>query len=303
MTDEEMKKFWGEERLLRWHPTDVREAAIPQSTKDFLVSVGLPKDLLFDEYFDPCHPLCPNPVRQGSWTLGSRFDKSDYVIEPDGRLLWVSTGKEARSGLINSSVAQMAICLTLHRQLLDESGRENDVLRIEALRHCRATILSTDTHAFDDDEGLWFVRFAEIERHQPEQLFVLCFFASLERQQEEMASLEAASANEEYASWSRDSLAQVMLEELETLRHLLEAKIINGFPPTFTPVQRGALEAIIEEVEAALFQDGDAPNARPPDWERLRASPVWAAVRQRSEETLALFDAKLSDFWTPHCWG
>src|SRR5215469_16085924 len=42
MERNEIIKFWGRENLRRWPEQDLRDLAIPDSSKSFLVDVGLP---------------------------------------------------------------------------------------------------------------------------------------------------------------------------------------------------------------------------------------------------------------------
>jgi hypothetical protein len=164
MRDEDIIHFWGRKNLRRWFEHHLRDVAIPNSSKSFLVNVGLPL--------------------HGDWTL--RFD--DEEAEDLPRLRGISSYRrigfdidvpicldERRRGCVleagqefgyperffNSSVELFAECLIYYqqyRQALETTNR--DVQSTIAATEMR--MRKADPQAFEDVERCWPVIMKEI---------------------------------------------------------------------------------------------------------------------------------------------
>lgn len=159
MSPEEIIAYWGRKRLRRYAPEAVRQAAIPQTSKDFLLNVGFPTgdlgatSLHFD---DEGFNLPRLPGRTWYCRFGRDEDVPLCVDERrDGCVVEVKT-RRTPEGFMNSRVEDFGVFLTLWQQFRTSQHRSQEE-SLRRLRLCEHKMRQRDPAAFAAPENGWAV--------------------------------------------------------------------------------------------------------------------------------------------------
>jgi hypothetical protein len=152
MNRQDMVRFWGEENLLRWTSADVSALNIPESSKTFLVEVGLPLkgDWMWEFEWEKDLPRMPG--RPQARCLGYSFG-SPIVLDElrSGCVTWAQTQSD-KERYQNASVEQFAESLVEYQKLAVPWGSAAARSAVSSFRRILDRIDST---AFDDPENAW----------------------------------------------------------------------------------------------------------------------------------------------------
>ncbi|HET6325673.1 MAG TPA: SUKH-4 family immunity protein [Planctomycetaceae bacterium] len=157
MSPDRIIAFWGADNLKRWSPATLQDVAIPQSSKQFLVGVGLPfkEDwtLRFDSEADqlPRLPGKPHYRRIG-------FDDFVPICLDERRHGAVITAEVENSppeSFVNASVEQFGEFLLLYQQyrLKARTASEEEILLF--IPTIEERMRKADADAFSDPNNYW----------------------------------------------------------------------------------------------------------------------------------------------------
>jgi hypothetical protein len=154
MTREEIIRFWGAANLRRWSRHDLRDVAIPESSKSFLVEVGLPyREQGWTMNFDDGARLLPRLATTPSY----RRIGFDYVLpicldeRRNGCVVLVEDEIGRRERFINSNVQLFGECLVYYQRyrLIEQEDRR------DLIQETEHQMRRADTAAFRNVESWW----------------------------------------------------------------------------------------------------------------------------------------------------
>lgn len=162
LTQTEWVEFWNECELTRWKPEGLTNVAIPGSSKDFLVAMGLPRKPTWSLSFDAGDGLPPLPRAGWLHRLGSDYEVPLCLDERrNGAVIAIEDEDTLKCRFMNSSVEQFGECLVHLKRLLDD-GRDAAVTAEELESTCR----TVDPAAFADAESWWPLITEQIRNEQ-----------------------------------------------------------------------------------------------------------------------------------------
>lgn len=129
-------RFWGRDNLKRWSADDLRNVAIPESSKLFLVEVGLPFRADWIIRFDDQALRLPRlPNKPGYRRIGfQHFFPICLDENRNGCVVIVEEEIGRTEGYINSSVELFGECLVYYQQYrLIARGSDDDLQAVVAL--------------------------------------------------------------------------------------------------------------------------------------------------------------------------
>lgn len=169
MERDEIARFWGQENLRRWPEPCVRELRIPESSKSYLVQVGLPAFQDDHFQFDPLVGDLPRLAGRPQFrTVGlmSEFvpicldeQANGSVMSMDTEMLELTktTNPSALDRYINSSVERFAECLILFLRLRRTVRVATEAEFATMLPQFEMDLLKVDPTVFGSPENLWAV--------------------------------------------------------------------------------------------------------------------------------------------------
>jgi hypothetical protein len=175
MERHEIVSFWGQDNLRCWPEQCLRDLEIPQSSKSYLINVGLPA--FKDEHFQ-FDPLVGNPPKLSGRpqfrTIGvmSEFipiclDErlNGCVMSMDTEMLELAKhiNPSALDRYINSNVERFAECLILFVQLRRTGRLAKDADFSKLAKQFERDLLKVDPTVFNDPENLWAVTVWEMK--------------------------------------------------------------------------------------------------------------------------------------------
>jgi hypothetical protein len=128
--------FWGRDNLKRWSGNDLRHVAIPESSKSYLVEVGLPFRADWNIRFDDAALRLPQLPNKPSYRrIGFQHFLPICLDEKrNGCAVIVEDEIGRTEGYINSSVELFGECLVYYQQYrLIARGSEDDIRAVVAL--------------------------------------------------------------------------------------------------------------------------------------------------------------------------
>lgn len=157
MRPEEIVNFWGRENLKRWSESSLRDVAIPQSSKQFLIEVGLPYKEDWTLRFDPEADHLPQLANKGSCR---RIAFDDFVPiclneKRDGCVVAIETDVGGSEQFINTSVECFGEFLVLYQEYrkLARAVSEEEIMKI--IPGIEERMQRADPKAFDDSNNYW----------------------------------------------------------------------------------------------------------------------------------------------------
>lgn len=157
MLFEDIMNFWGQENLKRWSESSLRGVAIPQSSKQFLIEVGLPYKEDWTLRFDPEADHLPRlPNRDNYRRIG--FDDSVPVCLDEKRGGCVVAVEKEVGGLerfINSSVERFGEFLVVYQEYRKTARVVSEEEIIKLIPSIDERMRKTDPNAFADPDFYW----------------------------------------------------------------------------------------------------------------------------------------------------
>lgn len=166
---EEMIAVWGKEQIQRATPESVAHLNIPTPSKDFLITVGLPRMVMqvirFELERNPFTTLTeharkrklPAPERSDPLrVLGLGIDAPDLCIDEGagGRIVEIDLEGRVPTRLVNSGVEQLgAFLIAFGRSRVREEMSEED--NAQYVRRMKADLLKQDPQALSSPDHWW----------------------------------------------------------------------------------------------------------------------------------------------------
>jgi hypothetical protein len=157
MLPEDIVSFWGQENLKRWSESSLRDVAIPQPSKRFLIEVGLPYKedwtLRFDAEADHLPRL---PHKANCRRIG--FD--DFVPicldeKRGGCVVAVETEVDGSERFINSSVERFGEFLVLYQEYRKVARAVSEEEIVKIIPGVEERMRRADSKAFDSPNDYW----------------------------------------------------------------------------------------------------------------------------------------------------
>jgi len=166
MKPEDIVKAWSGKDLRRWSAQYLRDVAIPEPSKSFLIEVGLPACTDIGFKFDP---LVGDPPRVAGRPhlpgigLMNEFDLVCLDELADGRVIAVAPALQELDRSINTSVDRFAACIVLYLQWLSIADRLTPRERAELDAQFDRDLTHMDPTVFSDPENFWAITVWEIK--------------------------------------------------------------------------------------------------------------------------------------------
>jgi len=158
VSNDEIIRFWGYQNLRRWPERNVRDLRIPDSSKTFLIEVGLPcKDEQWTLGFDADTDAFPKlPGKSNYRTIGF-----DYIVpicldeSRGGSVLADEAVVNGPERFVNSSVELFGEFL-VHYQKYRCSAKDLSGKEVQALiSHIEGIMQEKDREALESPENWW----------------------------------------------------------------------------------------------------------------------------------------------------
>ena len=157
MKPDDILNSWSANDLRRWPVQCLRDVAIPEPSKSFLVEVGLPD---YSDVGFQFHPLVGDPPRLAGRphlrSIGHMQESALVCLdeEADGRVMIVDPSLR----YLNSSVERFAACLILYLQYraIAQRSRPAEIPK-EFDARLERDLLNADPTVFNDPENVWAV--------------------------------------------------------------------------------------------------------------------------------------------------
>jgi len=166
MTRDEFIEFWGNSNLRRWPQHCLRDVAIPESSKSFLVEVGLPAFEDFCIEFDPHVGDLPRlPDRPEYRQIGFLYELVPICLNElaNGCVFSIDGGPSSMSRYLNASVEQFAECLIVYVCLRRNSRLETTTESTKLEEQFERDMLKVDPTVFHDPDNFWAVIVEEMK--------------------------------------------------------------------------------------------------------------------------------------------
>jgi hypothetical protein len=156
MQREDIVRFWGRDNLRRWSSDDLRDVAIPESSKSFLVDIGLPRradwTMRFDD--DEARRLPRLPNKPSYRRIGLDYNVPICLDEQRNGCVVLVEEDVGTERYINSSVELYGGFLVYYHQCrLAARATTADLRLLVAATEQR--MRNADPAAFRDVEDCW----------------------------------------------------------------------------------------------------------------------------------------------------
>jgi SUKH-4 immunity protein len=160
MKPDDIVKSWSPNDRRRWPAQCLRDVAIPEPSKSFLVEVGLPayRDVGFQ--FDPLVGDPPKLVgRPHLRSIGLMYESALVCLDEqaDGCVINVDPELRDLDRYINSSVDRFAASLILYLQHRSTGQRSTPAEYEDLVARLEGDSLNVDPTVFHDPENFWAV--------------------------------------------------------------------------------------------------------------------------------------------------
>lgn len=157
MLPEDIVKFWGRENLKRWSESSLRDVAIPQPSKRFLIEVGLPYKEDWTLQFDPEADHLPRLPNKANYR---RIGFDDFVPicldeKRGGCVVAVETEVGGSERFINSSVERFGEFLVLYQEYRKAARAVSEEEIVKFISGVEERMRKADPKAFDDPNNYW----------------------------------------------------------------------------------------------------------------------------------------------------
>jgi hypothetical protein len=167
MNRDDIVKSWGAYNLKCWPEQCLRDVAIPEPSRSFLVNVGLPafKDVGFQ--FDP---LVGGPPRLAGrpWFRSISLMYEGHLVclneEADGSVVSIDPELQDLGRYINSSVERFAECLVLYLQFRGTGQVATEAEFRELGAQFERDLLKADATVFSNPENFCAVLVWELKQ-------------------------------------------------------------------------------------------------------------------------------------------
>lgn len=157
MPHEETVKFWGYDNLKRWPESSLRDVNIPHSSKQFLMSVGLPCKEDWTLRFDPEADQLPRlPNKTSCRRIG--FDDVVPICldeERKGCVVAIETDIGGTERFVNSSVERLGEFLVLYQEYRKAARTLSEAEILKLIPTIEARMRQIDPKAVDDPNNYW----------------------------------------------------------------------------------------------------------------------------------------------------
>lgn len=157
MKGTEIANFWGRENLKRWAESSLLDVRVPQSSKRFLIPVGLPYKEDWTLEFDADSVPLPRLENRANYRrIG--FDGSVPICldeDHDGCVVAVESEIGARERFINASVECFAEFLVLYKQYRSAARTVSEEEVVEVIRGIEQSMRIADADAFHGCDNYW----------------------------------------------------------------------------------------------------------------------------------------------------
>jgi hypothetical protein len=156
MKPDDIVKSWSANDLRRWPVQCLRDVAIPEPSKSFLVEVGLP---VYSDVGFQFHPLVGDPPRLAGRphlrSIGRMFEPGLVCLDEQADGCVVIADPSLR--YLNSRVDRFAACLILYLQHRAIGRRSRPAEYEELDARFERDLLNVDPTVFNDPENFWAV--------------------------------------------------------------------------------------------------------------------------------------------------
>ena len=157
MLPKDIVNFWGQENLNRWSESSLRDVAIPQPSKRFLIEVGLPSNEDWTLRFDPEADHLPQLPNKGNYR---RIGFDDFVPicldeKRSGCVVAVEKDVGGSERFINSSVERFGEFLVLYQEYRKTARAVSEEEIVKAIAGIEEGMRKADPKAFDDPNNYW----------------------------------------------------------------------------------------------------------------------------------------------------
>ena len=157
ISDEDLARYWTPCGLSRWSPTSLAKLAIPEMSKQFLISIGLPKEISYwnlkfhDRVPTQQRPDCGRTIYQ----IGAGYG---YTIGIDGSgsgAVVAISDDERLESFINASVRQLAVFLLLNQRAVDVVKKLSTKKWLAFAAQTEGLMLKVDSTALSNPDNFW----------------------------------------------------------------------------------------------------------------------------------------------------
>jgi len=166
MKPEDIVKAWRDNDLRRWPAQCLRDVAIPEPSKSFLIDVGLPAfrhtEFQLDLFVGDPSRVAGRPHLRGIGLM----NKSALVCldeQADGCVITVDLTLQDLDRYFNSSVDRFAACIILYLQWLSIAERLKPGERPELDAQFERDLVNVDPTVLNDPENFWAIIVWEIK--------------------------------------------------------------------------------------------------------------------------------------------
>jgi hypothetical protein len=157
MTHEEIVNFWGRENLKSWSESSLRDVIISQSSKQFLLEVGLPhQDDWTLRFISETSQIPRVPSRSNCRIIG--FDGPVPICLDErhhGSAVAVEMGIGRTERFINTSVERFAEFLVLYQEYRTAARTLSEDETLKFIPSIEERMHKVDPKAFDDRNNYW----------------------------------------------------------------------------------------------------------------------------------------------------
>jgi hypothetical protein len=155
VTGSEFEHFWGSDNLKRWRSSDLSQLTIPNSSKAFLVEVGLPKKGKWMWEFEWVDKIDPIEGCLRLKTIGSSYGRPIAMDESRNGCLVSAKYRNDPERYMNASVEQFAESLVEYQKLLLNGAALDGPAGKDVVSSFRDRLKKVDPTAFADAENVW----------------------------------------------------------------------------------------------------------------------------------------------------
>jgi hypothetical protein len=170
MTDGEIVNFWGADNLKRWAETNLHNVKIPESSKRFLVTVGLPYKQKWHFRLDAEADELPSLPKKKNLRRICFYGHSACICLDEklgGSVVWVSTPDASGESLVNTDVERFGRFLVLFGEYVRKGATISKKDFMDYVETVVPTIQDKmrkiDPKALEDEEGFWSVIIEQME--------------------------------------------------------------------------------------------------------------------------------------------
>lgn len=153
---DEIREFWGTEKLQRWSEEAVNNALLPQSSKTFLTTVGLPQNKRWTLQFNPSLGLTNLPDRPNYRVIGHDYHVPVCLDETrSGAVIAVEGSGSTGERFVNSNVEALGRFLVCYEDYCRLAEGLPEELIMEIVNSITKRMEGIDFPALQNPESYW----------------------------------------------------------------------------------------------------------------------------------------------------